>query len=309
VLKQWPNDVTKRVTTEAKQSVTRAAFEQALPALRPDIHRYCARMMGSVIDGEDILQIACMKAFEALERGDAVDNLRAWLLRIAHNTALDSLRARKREAAMLDETLSGPPAEANEMPMRSDIRDSLRPFLALTPGQRSSVIFRDVFGYTASEVADLTGGSVASVKAALHRGRAALKQSRAEAHEQEAAPLSAEERGRLTSYAEHFNARDFDRLRDMLAAEVRLDLVSRAEVHGRKGVGNYYSNYDRVYDWLMMPGQVEGRPAMLAFYPEDTASGPAYFILLRFDGDELHLIRDFRYARYAMADAEWARLS
>ena len=94
----------------------------------------------------------------------------------------------------------------------------------------------------------------------------------------------------------------------MLAAEVRLDLVSRAEAHGRKGVGNYYSNYDRVYDWLMKPGQVEGRPAMLAFDPEDSASGPAYFILLEFSAGELHLIRDFRYARYAMAGAEWQRL-
>ena len=296
------------MTTASKESVTRAAFEQALPALRPDIHRYCARMMGSVIDGEDILQIACMKAFEALERGDQVDNLRAWLLRIAHNTALDSLRARKREAAMLDETTNMPSLEAAQMAMRSDVRDSLRPFLALPPSQRSSVIFRDVFGYATSEVADLTGASVASVKAALHRGRAALKQSRAKAPEQVAAPLSAEERGRLSSYAEHFNARDFDRLRDMLAAEVRLDLVSRAEAHGRKGVGNYYSNYDRVYDWLMKPGQVEGRPAMLAFDPEDSASGPAYFILLEFSAGELHLIRDFRYARYAMAGAEWQRL-
>lgn len=296
------------MTTEAKESVTGAAFEQALPALRPDIHRYCARMMGSVIDGEDILQIACMKAFEALERGDQVDNLRAWLLRIAHNTALDSLRARKREAAMLDATANEIALKPDEFPMRSDVTDSLRPFLALPPSQRSSVIFRDVFGYSTSEVADLTGGSVASVKAALHRGRATLKQSRAGGLEEQVPPLSPEERQRLTSYAEHFNARDFDRLRDMLAAEVRLDLVSRAEAQGRKGVGNYYSNYDRVYDWLMKPGQVEGRPAMLAFDPEDSASGPAYFVLLQFSGDELHLIRDFRYARYAMANAEWQRL-
>ena len=94
-----------------------------------------------------------MKAFEALERGDQVDSLRAWLLRIAHNTALDSLRARKREAAMLDEHANESLAEAAELPMRSDVRDSLRPFLALPPGQRSSVITRDVFGYTACEVA------------------------------------------------------------------------------------------------------------------------------------------------------------
>ena len=78
-------------------------------------------------------------------------------------------------------------------------------------------------------------------------------------------------------------------------------------IGGRCGVGNYYSNYDRVCDWLMMPGRVEGRPAMLAFDPEDSTSGPAYFILLEFTDDELHFIRDFRYASYVMADAEWER--
>ena len=55
------------MTNPDKQVVSKAMFEEALPALRPVIHRYCSRMMGSVIDGEDILQIAFMKAFEALE--------------------------------------------------------------------------------------------------------------------------------------------------------------------------------------------------------------------------------------------------
>ena len=59
------------------QLISQAIFEQALPELRPEIRRYCSRMTGSVIDGEDVLQIAFMKAFEALRRGDEVINLRA----------------------------------------------------------------------------------------------------------------------------------------------------------------------------------------------------------------------------------------
>ncbi len=152
---------------------------------------------------------------------------------------------------------------------------------------------------------EITDSSVASVKASLHRGRATLQQQ-SKADEQ-IPPLSAEGKKRLTIYAEHFNARDFNRLRDMLAAEVRLDLVSRVEEQGRKRIVNYYSNYSRVYDWLMIPGRVEGRPAILAFDPDDTASRPIYFILLEFSAGELNFIRDFRYARYVMADAEWAR--
>ena len=209
---------------------------------------------------------------------------------------------------MLDAKLDVQTIEADDLPMRSDVTDSLRPFLALLPRQRSSVIFCDVFGYSTGEVAELTGSSIASVKAALHRGRATLQQSHAREAAQPASALSAEERQCLSQYAEHFNARNFDKLRDMLAAEVRLELVSRIEANGRKEVGNYYSNYDRVDDWLMMPGRVEGRPAILAFDPVDSASGPAYFILLEFTAGELQFIRDFRYARYAMADAQWERL-
>ena len=289
-----------------KPVVSLAMFEQALPALRPDIHRYCSRMMGSVIDGEDISQIACMKAFEALERGDEVVNLRSWLFQIAHNSALDYLRARKREVAMLDTTKPLQAAHTN-MPERSDVADSLRHFLALPPRQRSSIIFRDVFGYTAGEVAQLTDSTLASVKASLHRGRAMLQKSRAAPAEQ-IAPLSQAEAQRLSLYARHFNDHDFDRLRDMLAEEVRLELVGRVNLKGRKQVGTYFGNYAHVHDLLMMPGQVEGHPAMLAFDRERVESGPIYFILLRFAGRDLRFIRDFRYARYAMADAEWERL-
>ena len=57
----------------------------------------------------------------------------------------------------------------------------------------------------------------------------------------------------------------------------------------------------------MAPGAVEGRPAILAFDRSDPSAPPLYFVLLRFDGDNVTAIRDFRYARYAMADARWER--
>lgn len=291
------------MTNADTQPISQAMFEQALPELRPEIHRYCSRMTGSVIDGEDVLQIACMKAFEALKRGDEVINLRAWLFRVAHNVTLDFLRGKKREMAVLNATL--PAAEAApKAALRSDVADSLRPFLALPPRQRSTVIFRDIFGYTAGEVANLTDSSIASVKASLHRGRANLKCD-VTAAAAETSPLTQEERRRLGLYAQHFNDHNFDRLRDMLSAEVRLELVGRVRENGRQQVGNYFGNYSKRLDWRMMPGRVEGRSAILAYDLEQTDSKPAYFILLEFFGAELGFIRDFRYARYAMADARW----
>jgi RNA polymerase sigma-70 factor (ECF subfamily) len=57
--------------------------------MRPRLHRYCARMTGSVIDGEDVLQDALIKAVEAQAAAGDIGNPEGWLFRIAHNTALD----------------------------------------------------------------------------------------------------------------------------------------------------------------------------------------------------------------------------
>jgi RNA polymerase sigma factor (sigma-70 family) len=63
--------------------------------LRPDLHRYCARLLGSVIDGEDVVQDTLVRALVALQDLDEARALRPWLFRIAHNRALDLLRSRE----------------------------------------------------------------------------------------------------------------------------------------------------------------------------------------------------------------------
>ena len=68
-------------------------------AMRPRLHRYCARMVGSVIDGEDVLQDALIKAVESFGSAGPIGNPEGWLFRIAHNTALDFLRRRNRQLA------------------------------------------------------------------------------------------------------------------------------------------------------------------------------------------------------------------
>jgi RNA polymerase sigma-70 factor (ECF subfamily) len=70
----------------------RAAFEERLGALRPKLHRYCARMTDSIIDGEDVVQDALMRAICAHPSAGAIVDLHGWPFRIAHNTALDFLR-------------------------------------------------------------------------------------------------------------------------------------------------------------------------------------------------------------------------
>src|SRR5216683_5986341 len=77
-----------------------ADIDGLLARMRPKLHRYCARMVGSVIDGEDVLQDALIKAVEAFATKGPIGNPEGWLFRIAHNTALDFLRRRNRQQAL-----------------------------------------------------------------------------------------------------------------------------------------------------------------------------------------------------------------
>lgn len=112
------------------------------------------------------------------------------------------------------------------------------------------------------------------------------------------------ERSRLAVYVDRFNARDFDAIRDMLADEVRLDLVARKRMTGRREVSGYFHNYSLVRDWHLVPGLVEGRPAILVLDPGNPSERPAYLVLLEWARDKLVNIRDFRHARYATESAE-----
>jgi RNA polymerase sigma-70 factor (ECF subfamily) len=294
-------------TGEDEPEFDRGALERLLNELHPKLHRYCARMTGSSIDGEDVLQDAAIKAIDALPDAGQITNPEGWIFRIAHNTALDFIRRRSRlERAQSDEDvtmIANPTVDQDE---RLALAAGLRTFMRLPVAQRSSVILKDLLGYSIEEIsAVLDGATIASVKATLHRGRATLR----EISKQPEAPLpppklSEHEITLLTAYIDRFNARDFDSVRDMLAEEVRLNLVSRERVSGRAEVSRYYGNYDKLKDWWFALGVVESRPAAIAFDPVNLSGPPIYFVVLQFDGDALTDIKDFRYARYATEGAD-----
>jgi RNA polymerase sigma-70 factor, ECF subfamily len=95
-------------------------------------------------------------------------------------------------------------------------------------------------------------------------------------------------------------------VREMLAEEVKLDLVSRQRMTGKAEVGSYVHNYANTHDWRFEVGYVDGRPAIVAFDPQAMAERPIYFVLVEFSHGEVSGIRDFRYARYATIGAEFA---
>ncbi|WP_027058000.1 sigma-70 family RNA polymerase sigma factor [Mesorhizobium loti] len=281
----------------------RALFERLFGDLRPKLHRYCARMTGSVIDGEDVLQEALAKAFEALPGAEPIANPEGWLFRIAHNTALDFLRRRSRERTFADQDPDMIVDPANPTIDRQAAAAGLHTFMRLPVAQRSSVIMMDVLGYSLREISTTLDTSIPAIKAALHRGRDRLRQIADEPDDRPLPRLSAAERLLLDAYIDRFNARDFDAVREMLAEEVRLELVARTWLNGRREVGTYFGNYSRVQDWHLVPGFAENRAAILVRDPNDPTGRPTYFILLTWQDGKLAAIRDFRHARYITESA------
>ena len=294
----------------AELQAGRQRFLAVVGELRPELHRYCARMVGSIADGEDIVQDTLARAYYALSELEALPPLRPWLFRIAHNRAIDFRRRYdQRMQQPLDAVMASvhdpDPGPEDTLARDRAVAAAISQFIELAPLQRSCVILKDVLDHSLEDIAALLDVSVPAVKAALHRGRTRLRELADEPDDLPLAKLSDADRDRLGAYVAHFNARDFDAIRAMIADDVRLELVSKTRMNGKAEVSRYFGNYDKVGDWRLVSGLLEGRPAILVFDPNEPDAGPKYFMLLQWSADKVATIRDFRHAAYVIDGAEY----
>jgi RNA polymerase sigma-70 factor (ECF subfamily) len=154
-------------------------------------------------------------------------------------------------------------------------------------------VLKDVLGFSLDEIAADTGVSIPAVKAALHRGRAKLREATEPAH---GAPSQV-----IARYAQLFNARDWDGVRAMLADDIQLHVVDRARKSGRGEVGQYFGNYEKLTGWRVEPCWLDGREVLAVYFDEQ----PRHFAEVVARGDQIATITDFFHIPYVLADARF----
>ncbi len=147
------------------------SFDQVAERYRPELLAYLTRMLGDAHDAEDACQDALLRAHRAFGRLAPGSNTRAWLYKIATNTALNALKRRKRqEANQVDVDLERIPDAANaSLEQREQLRAVARAVEDLPPKQRAALMMRRFQGLGYAEIAAALGGSEASARANVYQ--------------------------------------------------------------------------------------------------------------------------------------------
>ena len=294
------------LTDALQQSVaqSRKQFIAAAGVLRPRLHRFCARMCGSSLDGEDAVQETLADAFYNLTSLKDPSRFEAWLFRIAYHKCVDQVRRernRTNDVAFEDEHDRADALDA-EAAADAPVDDALARLVgALPPKERACVLLKDVLDYPLAEIADIADSTLAGVKAALHRGRTKL-------HAIETAPIEAafdaEQRKLFEAYADVFNRRDWDALKSLVRADARLEIVGSASGH-MAGLGATYSgNYTGLpWEWRLSAALVDGVPALVHWKRDGTQWKPHTAIRLWWEGGRVVRVRDYVHVEYLMSSA------
>jgi RNA polymerase sigma-70 factor (ECF subfamily) len=274
----------------------------AISELRPRLHRYCARMCGSVFDGEDVVQETLSQAFEQMESLRDESRLEPWLFRIAHHKCVDLNR---RDRRWREDTVSY--SEDHDVAQASDTSDvdggavgaALITLVGtLPPKERASVLLMDVLDFRLTEIAEVVDSTVGGVKAALHRGREKLRGSHDATPQAE---LDARQRALLEAYADCFTRQDWTALRQLIRVDARLAVVGAADGTMLDVGRNYFSNYLKLpYNWKFELARVDDEIMLVHWRRSGEEWQPVTAIELWWDEGEVVRIRDYIHVDYLL---------
>ncbi|GAA1146524.1 RNA polymerase sigma-70 factor (ECF subfamily) [Kitasatospora gansuensis] len=246
-----------------------APLERQLEEFRRELTGYCYRMLGSAFEAEDAVQETMIRAWRGHRGFEGRAALRSWVYRIATNVCMDALNGRQRRARPMDLTSSATVSTASgtQLPEVTWIgpvpdtlltadpaelttrRESVRlAFVAalqrLAPKQRAVLILREVLAWSAAEVAELLGVTVASVNSALQRARSTMAAQEPVVTDP-LRPLDQDQERLLERYLRAFESYDLDTLAGLLHEDAVLSMPPYEMWLRGKG---------EIRDWLLGPG-------------------------------------------------------
>jgi RNA polymerase sigma-70 factor, ECF subfamily len=300
-------------------------FERDTEPFRRELLAHCYRMLGSVTDAEDLVQETYLRAWRAYGSFEGRSSVRTWLYQIATNACLTALARQQRRVLPSDRFDPEPdPATAPEWagpeirwlqpvpdalvtPESADpaaivaARESLRLALIaslqyLPPRQRAVLVLRDVLEFPAAEVAGMLGTSTVSVKSALQRARAVLKE-KAPVAEQLTEPAEPRARALLDAYIAAFENADAAALERLLLADVTLEATPlRTWFTGRGTCVPFLRTHvlGEPGTWRMLPTSANGQPAAAEYFRDEHGDYQPYGILvLTVTGDGISRVSSF----------------
>jgi RNA polymerase sigma-70 factor, ECF subfamily len=240
------HDTDQRLLLAAAQAGDVRAFRRLVEPYRRALEVHCYRMLGSAQDAEDLAQETLLRAWRALERFEPRAQFQTWLYRIATNACLDELKRRPRRPApvdpfpdrLLDDSASPTYDPVARYAIREGMELALLRAIQELPGrQRAVLIFRDVLGWTAPEVAELLASTVASVNSALQRARGAVDR---QLPETTAPPADRDERELLNRYVAAFDHADMDGLVALLRDDATLRMPPQPSLAGALQIARFF---------------------------------------------------------------------
>jgi RNA polymerase sigma-70 factor (TIGR02960 family) len=299
-------------------SAVEAEFAAAVAPFRGEVTAHCYRMLGSLVDAEDVVQETWLRAWQAWpgfapRLDDRERSVRAWLHKIATNRCLTFLgRAARRELPTAVTPEAGQEVQWLE-PLpdhRMAYADRLDPaerlvawesvelaFLValqhLPPRQRAALLMREVLGYSAAETADLLDTSVASVNSALQRARVPRERPAPDRSATGAAELA-------RRYAAAWEAGDVDAIVAMLAEDARYSMPPLPEWYaGRTAIREFLVTGPLTDRWRFLATSANGMPAFATYSWDGTAFVPMGLDVLTVRDGVVHEVVAFLEADFA----------
>ena len=286
-----------------------AGFVRDTEPFRRELLAHCYRMLGSIQDAEDLVQETYLRAWRSYGGFEGRSSVRTWLYQIATNGCLTELGRHSRR--VLPSGLCGPEpdpgaspeeagAEVNWLQPAPDAmvtpdsadpaaivaaREGLRLALVaslqyLPPRQRAVLVLRDVLAFPATEVAVMLGTTTLSVKSALQRARARLRELDLAAG-QITEPAGPRARALLDQYIAAFENADAAALERLLIADATIEATPmRTWFAGRQTCVPFLRNYilGSPGDWRMLATSANGQPAAAAYTRDQDGNYQPYGI-------------------------------